>query len=657
MPERRPVRIANCSGFYGDRLAAAREMLAGPIDVLTGDYLAELTMLILWKARQADPRLGYARTFLRQMEDVLGTCLERGVKIVANAGGLNPAGLAARLDELAGRLGLTARVAYISGDDLVGRLPGMQDRGIDLANLDTGLPLAKAGLPVVTANAYLGGWGIAAALQAGADVVVCPRVTDASLAVGPAAWWHGWRRDDWDALAGAVLAGHVIECGPQATGGNYSFLDEITDRRYPGFPIAEIAADGSSVITKHDGTGGLVSVGTVTAQLLYEIAEPAYLGPDVVTHFDTAGVEQAGPDRVALTGTRGSPPPDTLKVALNMLGGYRNTMTLVITGLDIEEKAEHARQLLLHRLGGPDAFDETDIRLLRFDRPDAATNEQATAHLRITVKSQDERAVGRAFSDATLELALGGYAGFHTTTPPACASAFGVYWPALVPAAEVTHTLHLPDGTEQDIPHSPSANRPSANPIPPAAFAPLPTAASSVTPAPSVTLTPSATPAPPATSAPVTSVSPVAPDLSVTSDPSVTAAASVIRAAAFGAERVVVPLGRLCGARSGDKGGNANVGFWARDDRTFAWLRGELTTARLRELLPEAADLEIRRYELPNIRALNFVVIGLIAPGVAATTRPDPQAKGLGEYLRSRYVLAPRELVATSEAVSPRREP
>ena len=380
---RRAVRIANCSGFYGDRISAAREMLAGPIDVLTGDYLAELTMLILWKARQADPRLGYARTFLRQMEDVLGTCLERGVKIVANAGGLNPAGLAAELRELAGRLGLDARIAHITGDDLVARLPALAERGIDLANLDTGVPLAGAGLPVVTANAYLGGWGIAAALEAGADVVVCPRVTDASLACGPAAWWHGWRRDDWDALAGAVLAGHVIECGPQATGGNYSFLEEIADRRYPGFPIAEIAADGSSVITKHDGTGGLVSVGTVTAQLLYEIAEPAYLGPDVITHFDTVRVGQAGPDRVALTGTRGSPPPGSLKVALNMLGGYRNTMTLVITGLDIEQKAEHARQLLFTRLGGADAFDQADVRLLRFDRPDAPSQRaghRAPAH-------------------------------------------------------------------------------------------------------------------------------------------------------------------------------------------------------------------------------------------------------------------------------------
>src|ERR1700712_1700748 len=265
----RPIRTGNCSGFYGDRLSAAREMLdGGPIDVLCGDYLAELTMLILAKAQAKDPDAGYAKTFLTQMRDVLDDCVARGVKVVANAGGLNPAGLAAALSEL----GTGARVAYVEGDDLRG-------------SLDAITP-AVVGKPV-SANAYLGAWGIAEALAAGADVVVTGRVTDASLVVGPAAWWHGWDRSDWDALAGAVVAGHVIECGPQATGGNYPFLDQILDRRYPGFPIAEVAADGSSVITKHPGTGGLVSVGTITAQLLYEIAEPAYLNPDVVSHFDT----------------------------------------------------------------------------------------------------------------------------------------------------------------------------------------------------------------------------------------------------------------------------------------------------------------------------------------------------------------------------------
>ena len=607
----RPVRIANCSGFYGDRLAAAREMLAGPVDVLTGDYLAELTMLILWKARRKDPGLGYATTFLKQMEDVLGTCLERGVKVVANAGGLNPAGLAAKITELSGALGLNARVAFITGDDLAPVIGDLQAAGHELANLGTGLPLAKADLPVVTANAYLGGWGITAALQAGADVVICPRVTDASLVTGPAAWWHGWRRDDWDALAGAVAAGHVIECGPQACGGNYSFLDEITDRRYPGFPIAEVAADGSSVITKHDGTGGLVSTGTVTAQLLYEIGDPAYLNPDVVAHFDTIRLAQAGPDRVALAGTRGSPPPDTLKVALNMLGGYRNTTTMVLTGLDIEEKARHATALLAEVLGGTGQFDEFNVRLLRFDHPDAPTNEQATAHLRITVKDQDERKVGRAFSNAATELALAGYAGFHTTTPPTPASAFGVYWPALIPADLVTQAVHVPGGETQLVRHH---ERPDQ--------APAGHQTGSV---------PDAQPA----------VSDAQPAATLRAGSVPDAQPADLGAGPAGN----VPLGRLYGARSGDKGGDANVGLWAVSPGAYAWLRGYLTADRLAGLLTEAAGLPVERYELPNLLALNFVIHGLLAPGVSGTTRPDAQAKGLGEYLRSRLVPVPAGLL------------
>ncbi len=577
---RDPVRIGNCSGFYGDRIAAAREMVEGgageeSIDVLCGDYLAELTMLILAKAQAKDPAGGYARTFLTQMEQVLGTCSDRGIKIVANAGGLNPAGLAVKLRELADRLGITVRVAHVEGDDLRGNLAAITP--------------AVGEVEPVSANAYLGGWGIAEALGAGADVVVTGRVTDASLVVGPAAWWHGWERTDWDRLAGAVVAGHVIECGPQATGGNYAFLDEITDRRYPGFPIAEVAADGSSVITKHADTGGLVSVGTVTAQLLYEIAEPAYLGPDVVTHFDTTSLAQQAEHRVAITGATGSPPPETLKVALNEVGGYRNTMTMVLTGLDVEAKAAFAQQQLFDILGGSDSFAETDVRLLRFDTPDAPTNDQACAHLRITVKDTDPRKVGRAFSSAIMEIALAGYAGFHTTTPPTSESAFGVYRPAAVPRSSVTQVVVLPDGERRTIADPPTGSVPAAK---------------------------------------VAGCTAAAPPTEPT-----------CRA----------PLGAVLGARSGDKGANANIGLWARDDAGYAWACEHLTVERLRELLgPEAAQLRVERFDLPNLRALNVVVHGLLGEGVASSARPDPQAKGLGEYLRSRIVDIPQSLLSAT---------
>jgi hypothetical protein len=340
------------------------------------------------------------------------------------------------------------------------------------------------------------------------------------------------------------------------------------------------------VITKHPGTGGLVSVGTVTAQLLYEIAAPEYANPDVTAHFDTVELAQAGPDRVAISGVRGSPPPATAKVAVNFDAGYRNTMTLVLTGLDIEAKAAWAAAELFGILGGREQFDDVDVRLLRFDTPDAPDNERATAHLRITVKDRDPRKAGRRFSNATMELALGGYAGFHTTTPPTPESAYGVYWPALIPSALIRHTVVLPDGTARDIPHTPGGG--------PRRWTPPPAAPAG-------------------------------------QDPQ------------EHTERA--PLGVICGARSGDKGGNANIGLWTRTAGEFAWLAAYLTVDRLRGLLTEAAALPVQRYELPRLRALNFVVTGLLGEGVAASTRPDPQAKGLGEYIRSRHADIPVRLL------------
>jgi hypothetical protein len=574
MTRGRPVRIANCSGFYGDRLSAAREMVAGgPIDVLTGDWLAELTMLILWKARARQADAGYATTFLTQMEHVLGTCADRGIKVVSNAGGLNPAGCAARVREIADRVGVTVNVAHVEGDDLIDRIDAVRPQ---LAHLDTGAPLT--GDPV-TANAYLGAWGIARALGEGADVVITGRVTDASVVVGPAAWWWDWSPTDWDRLAGAVVAGHVIECGTQATGGNYAFFGELGDVSTPlGFPIAEVDHDGSAVITKHPGTGGRVSVGTVTAQILYEIASPAYANPDVVARFDTIRLTDDGDDRVRISATRGEPAPSKAKVCLNLDGGFRNRMTFVLTGLDQRAKADWVRHALFQRLGGEQAFDGVDVRFVAAPS-DAPDQESASGRLHVTVKSNDERSVGRAFSSAAIELALANYPGFFATSAPGPAQSFGIYWPALVDVTELNHTVVLADGRRIRIPPSPTGPAPSPPVEPPAALA-------------------------------------VQPSEWTPGD----------------------PLGTRFGARSGDKGGNANVGVWATNDADYAWLAAHLTAERLGGLLPEAAGLEIRRYELPNLRALNFVLVGYLGEGVASSTSFDPQAKGLGEYVRSRRI-------------------
>jgi len=589
-----PLRVANCSGFYGDRFSAAREMVEeGPIDVLTGDYLAELTMLILWKARQRDSSLGYAATFYRQMEEVLGGCIERGVKIVSNAGGLNPAALADRLRELAGKLGVEARIAHVEGDDVLDTLSTMQRDGAALAHMDTGQPFLSAPSAPVSANAYLGGFAIASALEGGADVVVTGRVTDASLVVGPAVWHFGWQREDWDRLAGAVVAGHVIECGAQATGGNYSFFGEVPGLEHPGFPVAEISEDGTSVITKHPGTGGLVSVGTVTAQLLYEIGGPLYENPDVVADFSSIRLEQSGPDRVTVSGTKGLPAPDDLKVSVNLIGGWRNSMTFVLTGLDIEQKADLLVRTLAQIVGGDEGFgvlDDHDVRLIRTDLPDAPTNEQASAQLKVTVKDSDAQKVGRSFSGAAIELALANYPGFYLTSLPGDAAAYGVYWPTLLPREMVEEVVVHDDGRREVVS---SVARP-------------PTDGTSRQPS----------------------------DEEPRAEPSEP-----------GRSTNRMPLGTLIGARSGDKGGNANVGLWARSGPAFEWLRSELTVERFRQLLPEAATLPVDRLELPNLQALNFVVHGLLGEGVASSTRPDPQAKSLGEYLRSRLVDIPVDLL------------
>ncbi|MBF6077975.1 acyclic terpene utilization AtuA family protein [Nocardia beijingensis] len=561
------LRIGNCSGFYGDRLGAMREMLeGGQLDVLTGDYLAELTMLILGRDRMKDPDLGYAKTFVKQIEDCLGLALERNVRIVANAGGLNPAGLAQRLRKVAADLGLDAKIAHVEGDDLVARA----------GDLGFGTPL--------TANAYLGAWGIVECLNAGADIVVTGRVTDASVIVGPAAAHFGWGRTDYDRLAGAVVAGHVIECGTQATGGNYAFFTELTDLGRPGFPIAEIRADGSSVITKHAGTGGAVTVDTVEAQLMYEIQGARYAGPDVTARLDTIRLDQDGADRVRISGVTGEAPPPRLKVSLNTLGGFRNEMEFVLTGLDIEAKAELAQRQLESWL--PVRPAELTWTLARLDRPDAETEEQASALLRCVVRDQDPNKVGRAFSNVAVELALASYPGCSFTTLPGNGSPYGVFTPGFVDAAEVPHTAVLPDGARVEIAPATETAELAAVAEPPAPE-PLPDG-----------------------------------------------------------ETRRAPLGTVALARSGDKGGDANVGVWVRTDEQWRWLVHTLTVERVKELLPEAASLTVTRHVLPNLRALNFIIEGLLGQGVAYQARFDPQAKGLGEWLRSRHLDIPVELFA-----------
>ncbi|MET9852875.1 acyclic terpene utilization AtuA family protein [Streptomyces sp. NPDC006450] len=563
----------------------------GPLDVLTGDYLAELTMLILGRDRLKNPELGYAKTFLRQLEECLGLAHERGVRIVVNAGGLNPAGLAGAVRALAAKLSVPVSVAHVEGDDL----------------MPYALPSGEGAL---TANAYLGGAGITACLRAGADVVVTGRVTDAALVSGPAAWWFDWAPDDHDRLAGAVVAGHVLECGTQATGGNYAFFTRHDVSR-PGFPLAEIAQDGSSVITKHPGTGGVVSVGTVTAQLLYETQGVRYLGPDVTARLDTVRLTQAGPDRVAVSATRGEAPPATLKVGVTRIGGWRNEVVFVLTGLDVDAKAALVRQQLSALLAPVESVTWT---LARTDHEDAPTEESASALLRLVVRDPSPDRVGRALTSAAIELALASYPGFHVTAPPSPAQPYGVFTSTTAPAASTPHTAVLADGTRLPVRVDPGPGGPGAEPV--------------VSGRGGVGASPAgpAAPEPPAPAGPGPGPGPA---------PGEQGAAPTRR----------VPLGAILGARSGDKGGDANVGVWAETDPAWEWLRDTLTVDAFKALLPEAAPLEVTRHALPNLRSLNFTITRILGDGVASGHRFDPQAKALGEWLRSRHVDIPAALL------------
>ncbi len=589
-----PIRIANCSGFFGDRPSGALEMVeGGPIDVLTGDWLAELTMLILSRIRTKRPSGGFAGTFVKQMEQVMGTCLDRGIKVVSNAGGLDPDGCADAVAEVAATLGLSPTIAYVSGDDILSRVSQLVESGA----LQPFGPGGSLGDPndYLTANAYLGCFGIVDALAKGADIVITGRVTDAAVVCGPAAWHHGWQRNDFDQLAGGVVAGHLIECSAQVTGGNYSFFDEIPDRltrpRF-GFPWAEVEADGSSVIGKHDGTGGAVTVGTVTSQLLYEIGGPAYYGPDVTARFDTVALEQLAPDRVLVSGVRGEAPPTTLKVAMNEMGGYRNSFTVALTGLDIDAKADFAQATFWDACPfEPGDFESITSRVIHTNKPDPATQEEATAIWRVTVKDHDERKVGRAFNDAMVHTALAGIPGMYGLGGgPSAASAFGVYRPATVPSELVPQYVRLLGADGKQI----------------------------------------------GDTAQIDSVAPVGPPLVVEPVPVTSTIAGPTTAAT---------LGSVIGARSGDKGGNANIGVFARSDAAWIWIDNTLTIELLRELLPETQDLSIERHRLPNVLAINFVIDGILEEGVAASTRQDAQAKALGEWLRSRVVNIPNELL------------
>mgnify|MGYP003324496437 FL=1 len=582
------IKIANCSGFYGDKLSAAKDLVdGGPIDVLTGDYLAELTMAILFGQKmQRGEDKGYVGTFLKQINQIAKSCKEKNIKIVSNAGGLNPKSMAIEIEKILKEQSIDMKVAYIDGDDLMPTISNLKKSGEEFKNIDKGKKLDESGYSPLTANAYLGAWGIKEALDKGADIVVCPRVTDAAVVIGPAAWKFNWKRDNYDALAGALAAGHIIECGCQATGGNYAFFKEVESFDNVGYPIAEIYDDGSFYVTKHPDTGGLVSIGTVTAQLLYEINSPAYVNPDVIAHFDTLKIEEVEKDKVFVSGCRGSSPPDKHKVCINLAGGFRNGMEIILTGLDIEDKAKVFTDALFNSVGGRKQFDDVSIQLHRTDKENPNSNEEAMASLLVSVKSKDQNLVGRLFSAKIIELALANIPGFFAQGGVKSSGPVIIYWPALVNSKHIKEKVHI-DGEEIEV---------------------IPTSQLELE------------------------------EIYYQKEP------IKIKKTKKEDEKEIY-FGEIYGTRSGDKGGCANLGVWAKNADSFAFLHDFLTVKKLKELLPDLNQYKIERFELANINSLNFYIHDILQDGVSSNDKKDGQAKSLGEYLRAKKVKVPQSII------------
>jgi len=448
------VRIAAGQGFWGDLPdAPVRQVQGGPIDYLMLDYLAEVTMSIMQKQKARDPNAGYARDFVSLMKEILPICVERDIKVVANAGGVNVPGCAAAVRDVAVELGIDkkVRIGMVAGDDILDRIDELLAAGIELRNLDTAEPLAVVRNRIQSANAYLGAAPIVEALALGANVVITGRATDTGLTLGPLIHEFGWAADDWDRLAAGTIAGHIIECGAQCSGGNCQYdWENIPDLANVGFPIAEASSDGTFIITKHEGTGGCVNIPSVKEQLLYEMGDPhEYITPDCVADFTTIHLADNGPDRVRVFGIKGRPATDSLKVSISYSSGFKAVGTLVYSWPDAYKKAKVADRVLrerLDRLGLK--FDQV---LTEFVGANAAhgplagdpSPDLAEVQLRIAVRGNDREAIER-FTKEIAPLIL--------TGPPAVTGFAGgrpkveeivAYWPALIPKSEISPQVKL----------------------------------------------------------------------------------------------------------------------------------------------------------------------------------------------------------------------
>ncbi|KAK1621832.1 hypothetical protein BDP81DRAFT_335929 [Colletotrichum phormii] len=602
MIDKPSLRIGNVSGATGDHPhAMARMLRSGNVQVITGDWLSEMN--IAWNAitkRDVDPNLGYENGFYEQLEECIDDIMTKDVRVVTNAGALNTVALFDKIKELCKRKGCPESVvAAVLGDDVSGLLQDTSKRGdLTFPNLDhPETTLDDWGFEPCCGNAYIGCWGIVEALRAGARIVVCGRCTDASPVMGAAAWYYGWREDQHQELAGALLAAHLIECGPYVVGANFSgfkdFLPELIDL---AFPVAEIDRDGECVISKTAEGGGHVTRQTVTAQLLYELQGHLYLNPDVVADLSNVRVEEqkdSGEDRVRVWGAKGLPPPPTTKVMFAAEGGYQAEATFYINGLDVNEKVAVMKNQLGH-LFKDSNFSRLSIEQYGTEAQNPSSQQAGTVHLRVFAQARRKEDIAAVnFKVPIYAVRMQSYPGYHMsldfrTMDP---KPFMEIFPALIPQSAIDHQVLLGSGE-------------------------------------------------------LISIAP----------PQSTAVYKVERPSADTFEQIDIislgptefaPLGSIVHARSGDKADNSNVGFFVRNEDEYPWLRTILTVGRLKQLLGDDwyknnPERRVERVEFPGINAVHFRILDNLNGGIASSDRIDGLGKGIAEYLRSRYVEVPR---------------
>src|SRR5262245_56192059 len=589
MPRPDRIRIANAGGYWGDDLSQfKRQVELGPVDYVTLDFLAEITMSIMQKQRARDPDAGYARDFIAQVELTLDLLLKNSVKVVTNAGGVNPAACRKAILAAAARQGRAIHVAAVAGDDLMARLDELAAAGAALDNMEDGRKLAPVRERVSSANAYFGAWPVVEALKTGAQIVVTGRCTDTGITLAPMIHAFGWKPDDWDRLAAGIVAGHIVECGAQSTGGNFTDWRGIKRFAEIGYPLLEVFPDGSFIVTKHAGTGGAVTVRTVKEQLVYEMGDPrGYITPDVVADFGTIRLEQAGRDRVRVWGVRGRPAPSSLKVSVSYFDGRKAGGTLIISGPEAAEKARAFAALFWQRLGLE--FTACHVELVGQSScwgPLAPASEPPEVLLRLSVRDPDKEKIER-FSKLVPAVILSGPPGVAVTGGRPQAQEVVAYWPALVPRDRVKPRLVERDGERALEWPTPivTAQRPARLPADkfPSAHGPRAT--------------------------------------------------------------VRVPLARLAHGRSGDKGDTCNIGLIARAPEIYPWLKRTLTAAVVKRRFHGICRGKVERHEVPNLGALNFLLHESLGGGGTVSLRLDAQGKTLSHALLAMEVSAPRALL------------